>query len=86
MRFTLLHDSCIQKINLVLLVSGMSTVCEDIDGCENQFRCALVIPIMTLLSSLNVIIMYHAINSPGHGNNVFGRLSYTDNHYLKEQM
>ena len=33
------------------LVSGMSTVWEDTDGCENQHMCDLVIYLMTVLSS-----------------------------------
>ena len=47
-------------------MSGMSTVWEDTDGCENQYRFTLSIYLMTLLSSSYVIIMDCAINEPGH--------------------
>ena len=56
------------------------------DGCTKQYRCALDIYLMNVLSYLYVIIMDCAINSPGNGNYVVGRLNAKENHYLKEQM
>ena len=67
-------------------MSAMSAVWEDIGGCDNQYRCALDIYLMTLLSSSYGIIMDRVINSPDHGENVFDGLNATEKHYLKEQM
>ena len=39
--------------------------------------------LMTLLSSLYVIIMCLAINSPGHGNNVVDGIYYIDKIYYR---
>ena len=49
----------------------MSTVWEDTDDCSKQYRCALDIYLMTLLSSSYDIIMDCAIDEPGHGKNSF---------------
>ena len=60
-------------------MSGMSTVWEDNNCCEKQYRCTLVKHLMTVLSSSYGIIMDHTINSPGHGNNVADGLNATEN-------
>ena len=49
---------------LVILVSGMSTVWEDTDGCANQYRCTLDIYLMTVLLSSYGNIMHRTINAP----------------------
>ena len=41
-----------KMIELGLLVSGISKVWEDTNGCANQYMCALSIYIMTVLSYL----------------------------------
>ena len=61
----------------------MSTVWEDTDDCEKQYRCALSIYLMNVLSSSYFIIMDCAINAPGHGKNFVGVLNATDKRYLK---
>ena len=50
-----------------ILVSGMSTVWEDTDGCAKQYRCDFATYLMTILSSSYGIIMDRAINASGHG-------------------
>ena len=42
--------------------------------------------LMTVLSSSNSIIMYHAVNARGHEKNVVDGLNATEKRYLKEQM
>ena len=66
-----------------ILVSGMSTVWEDNDGCDKQYMCALVIYLMVVLSYSYSIIMDNAINEPGHGNNVVDGINATSKIYLK---
>ena len=56
----------LKKTESVILVSGMSTVWEDTDGCDNQYMCALDIYLMTVLSYSYGIIMDRAINAPGN--------------------
>ena len=64
------------------LLSGMSTVWEDTDGCANQYSCALFIYLMTVLSSSNVIIMDCVMNARCHVNNVVDVLNATDEHFF----
>ena len=67
-----------------ILVSSMSTVWDDIDGFSKQYRCALTIYLMTVLSSSYDIIIHHAINAPVHENNLVYGINATDKYYLKE--
>ena len=41
---------------------------------------------MKIISYLYGIIMYHAMNAPGHGNNVVDDINTTEKYYWKEQM
>ena len=67
----------------VILVSGIWTVWEDTYGYAKQYRCDLDRYLMTVLSSSYGIILDHAIDAPGHGNNVIYGLNATDQCYLK---
>ena len=58
-------------------MSGISTVWEDTDGCTKQYKYALAIYLMTVLSSSYSIIADFTINSPGHGNNVVDGMNAT---------
>ena len=64
----------------------MSTVWEDTDGCDKQYRFDLDIYLMTVLSPSYGIKMDRAINAPGHGNNVVDGINATEKRYLDEQM
>ena len=87
MKFTCSYGSSIKTfLESVRLVSSMSTVWEDIDGCENQYRCDLSIYLMTVLSSSYSIIMDLAMNAPCHGNNFIYGLNTTGKRYLKGEM
>ena len=61
----------------------MSTVWEDTNGYEKQYRFALGIYSMTVLSCSYGIIMDHAINAPVNGKNICDGLNVTDKRYLK---
>ena len=65
-----------------ILVSAMSTVLEDTNGCAKQYRHVLDIYLITALSSSYGIIMDLATNTPGHGNNIVDGLNATDKRYL----
>ena len=49
-----------------ILVSGVSTVWEDKNGCAKQYMCALAVYLMTVLSSSYGIIIDCAINVTNH--------------------
>ena len=48
------------------LVSGISKLWEETDGCANKYGCALTIYLMNMLSSSYSIIMDRAIDSPAN--------------------
>ena len=58
-----------------ILLSSMSTVWEDTDGCAKKYMCSLDIYLMAMLSSSYGITMDCAINTPVHGNNVVDGLN-----------
>ena len=76
----------LKYIYSVISMSSMSTVWEDADGCANQYRYALAIYLMNVLSSSYEIIMFREINASGHGNNVLYVINATEKCYLKEQI
>ena len=81
--FTFLYVYFIQIIlESGLLVSGMPTVLEDTGGCAKQYRCALDIYLFNVLPTLYGIIMDHAINAPGHRNNIFNSLNTNDKCFI----
>ena len=63
----------------------MSTVWKYTEGCAKQYRFALDVYLITVLSSSYVIITYCTINGYGHGKNATCALNATEK-YLKEQM
>ena len=69
-----------------ILVSGMSTVWEETDGCAKQYMCALNIYLMTVISSSYGIIIYRANNAPDYRNKVVYELNAMEKLYLKREM
>ena len=61
----------------------MSTVWEDTDVCSNQYRYALFIYLMNILSSLYGIMTDSEFNAPAYGYNVVDGLNSTLKRYLK---
>ena len=84
------HDHMFHLFKLffesVILLFCISTVWEYTNVCAKQYRYALDIYLIIMLASSYGIIMYCAINVPGHGNNVVDRLNATDEPYLKGEM
>ena len=66
-----------------ILVCAMSKVWKDANGCAKQYRCALAIFLITVLSSSYSIIMDIENNAPGHLKNVVDGLNETNKRYLK---
>ena len=82
-----LHAEMVHLLKIFLesgkLVSGMSTVWEDTDSYAKQYKCALSIYLMNVLSSKYGITMNSVINAPVHGNTVVDGLNSTEIRYLK---
>ena len=69
-----------------ILVPGMLIVWGDTNGCSKQYRCALDIYLITVLSSSYGIIMDRKINSPGHMKYVVDGINAMDKCYLEEEI
>ena len=84
------HDHIVHLLKTFLesgrLVSGISTVWEDTDGCVQQYMCDLSIYLMTVIPSSYGIIMDRAINIPGHGKNAVDVLNAKEKTSFNEEM
>ena len=76
----------LKKIESGLLLSGISTVRDEINICAKKYKCAFDIYLITVLSSSYGIIMDRAINALVHVNIFVDGINETDKLYLKEQM
>ena len=47
-------------------MSTLITIWENTDGCAEQYRCAIALYLMSVLSQRHSIIFDWVINSPGH--------------------
>ena len=63
----------------------MSQESEDTDGFTNQYRCALAIYLMTVISFLYGIIMDGEMNERDNGNNEVDGINATVKRYAKEK-
>ena len=72
-----------QKFESGILVSGVSTVWEHMNGFSKKYMCALVIYLINVLSSSYGIIMDCATNAPDNGNIVVDIINATDKNDLK---
>ena len=50
-----------------MLTSELSTIWENTDGCEDQYRCASALYLMLVMSQCYSVIIDLGINAPGHG-------------------
>ena len=49
------------------MMSVLSKIWENIDGCAEQYRCAASLYLMSVLSQRHSIIFDQGISAPGHG-------------------
>ena len=64
------------------MVSGLIKVCQNIDGCTQNYRCDAALFLLKMLSQYFNIIIYHGISAPGHGREVVERLNATDKSFI----
>ena len=64
------------------MTSELSTIWENNDGCEEQYRCAYILYLMSVMSQYYPVIIDRGISAPGHGKEVVGGLNVIDNHYI----
>ena len=69
-----------------LLATSLSTIWESIDGCSEQYICASVLYLMSVMSQYYSIIIDWGISAPGHGKEVVDLLNDVDKSYIYQSM
>ena len=62
--------------------SLLSTIWENIDGCDEQFRCASGLYIMSFMSQCYSVTIDIGISAPGHGKEVVDGLNAINKCYI----
>ena len=60
------------------MMSALSTIWENNDGCAEQYICATALYLMSVLSQRHSIIFYRGISAPGNGKEVVDGLNAID--------
>ena len=75
-------NSLIELLKNKKLMSTLSTIWENTDGCADQYRCATALYIMSVLSQYYSIIFDRGISAPGHSKYVVGSLNSSGKRYM----
>lgn len=62
------------------------TLWEGCDGCTKQYRCAVVLYLLSWLSVEHRITIDRAISAPGHGKDIVDGLNAANKHHLIRRM
>ena len=65
-----------------VLMSTLITIWENTDCCEEQYKCASELYLMSALSQSHSIIIDRGISAPGHCKEVIGGLKAIDRRYM----
>ena len=73
------RTKCIIEVlqNRTVLFSYIITIWENTDGCADQYLCATVLYLLSILAHGYNIIIYHIVVAPGHGREVVYGLNAT---------
>ena len=72
--------------NKQLLTSSLSTIWENIDGCDEQYRCSSALYLMSVMSQTYSLIIDWGIIAPGHGKEVVDGINAVDKRYIYQLM
>ena len=64
-----------------LIMSSLSTIWENIDGCAEQYICATALYLMSVILKFDSIRIYHGISAPLHVKEVVYGINSTDKCY-----
>ena len=66
----------------LVLTTSLSTIWENTDGCDEQYRCVSALYLMSVMSQTYSIIIDWGISAPGHGKEVVDGLNAVDKRYI----
>ena len=69
-----------------LMPNMLSTIWENIDGCDEHYICATALYLMSMLSQDFYVIIDRGISSPGHGREVVDGLNTIEKRFLFQLM
>ena len=65
-----------------MLKTSLGTICENTDGCAEQYICASALYLMSVISQTYSLIIDWGISAPGHGKEVVDGLNDVDKPYI----
>ena len=68
------------------MVSGISTICYNTDGCAEYYIFAILLYVFSILLQTLKIIVDHEISVPGHGREVVYNLNATEKRFIFNMM
>ena len=68
------------------MMSALSTIWENTNGCTEQYICATALYLMSVLSQRHSIIFDQVISAPGHGKELIDDLNATEKRYMYQFM
>ena len=68
--------------NKQVLTTSLSTIWENTDGCAEQYICASVLYLMSVISHIYSLIIDRGISAPRHGKEVVDGLNAVDKRYI----
>ena len=80
------HRNSLIELLKKKLMSTLSTIWENTDGCVDQYIFATALYLMSVLSQRHPIIFDRSISAPGHGKEVVYIIISIDKHYMYELM
>ena len=69
-----------------ILTSSFITIFENTDGCAEQYRCAFVLYLMSVMSQCYSIIIHQDISAHGHGKEIVDGLNDVYKRYIYQLM
>ena len=65
-----------------MLTKSLSKIWENTDGCDEQYRCASALYLMSVISQTFSLIIDQGISAPGHEKEVVDGLNAVDKRYI----
>ena len=65
-----------------MVLMKKSTIWENTDGCSDQYRCATVLYLLSILSHVYKIVLASSVGAPGHDRGFVYGLNTTDKMFL----
>ena len=68
------------------MTTSLRTIWENTDGCDEQYRCASTLYLISVMSQCYSIIIDQGISAPEHGKEVVDGLNSVDKRYVYQLM